>query len=165
MGGGVALGYSHSAGYGAITPRQFDHNSESIRVDYLAFEPALNYASFSFTGDLGSSNYTLQLDDVYLAVSNPGNNASLTIITSDIDWTVNEIVTVKLFEGLVGVTVSDDATLSSLDFVLRNSAANDLFKFIRFPDASVRPYHHVVFGRGSCWRGCIAGFGLRGSGS
>ena len=74
--GGDFLGYSDiSAGaeYGALTPRQFDHNSESIRVDRLAFDTDNDELAFYWTGDLGSSNYTLQLDGVHLAVLVPGN--------------------------------------------------------------------------------------------
>ncbi len=148
---GGFLGYSHidaGAAYGALTPRQFDHNSEDISVRYLASQPAGNGLYFWWSGDLGSSNYTLQLDDVHVAVLAAGNNGSLTIITSDIDWAVNEIVTVKLFEGLVGVSVSDDATLSSLDFVLENSVANDKFLLSEFLtpafDPAIRSYSAVV---------------------
>ena len=137
--GGDSLGYSHSGGYGAIAPRQFDHNSESIRVDRLAFDTDNDELAFYWTGDLGSSNYTLQLGGVHLAVLVPGNVGARTIDTSDIDWTVNEIVTVKLFEGLVGVSVSDDATLSSLDFSLEILATSDEFNLSDFLTPSFHP--------------------------
>ncbi len=88
------MGYDLTNGYGALTPRQFTHNSESIRVGRLAFLTADNLLDLRFNGDLGSSNYTLQLDDVHLAVLAPGNNYVENIDTSDIDWAVGEIVTV-----------------------------------------------------------------------
>ena len=47
------------------------------------------------------------------------------ISTSDIDWTDGETVTVKLFEGLEGGTLSDDATLSELDFSFFNNNPDD----------------------------------------
>ena len=151
LGGGEFLGYDRTiagAAYGALTPRQFNH-SNRIRVDRLAFLKTHNDIDFQFTGDLGSSTYTLQLDDVHLVVLAPGNDGFLTLDTSDIDWAVGEIVTVKLFEGLVGVSVSDDATLSSLDLVIENSNdTSESFLLSEFLtpafDPAIRSYSAVV---------------------
>ena len=102
--------------YGALTPREFTYDGATVQVDQIYFDADYDDLTMEFVGSLAGSDYTLVLGDLSFSLSDPGNSTFLEITTDDIDWTVGDTVTVKLFEGLEGGTVSDDATLTSLEF-------------------------------------------------
>ena len=124
-------------GYGTLSPTQFTHDGSTITVTTLYFFDG--YLTLEYTGDLGGSLYTIELGDVSLVLPDPESDGYWEIPESLINWSVGDTVTVKLHEGLVGVSVSDDATLSSLDFILEDSVANDVFLLSEFLKPSFHP--------------------------
>ena len=114
------VGFDHE-GYGTLTPsREFIYDGATVRVSRIYYEAAFNELYMDFDGSLAGSDYTLQLGELSFPLGDPGSSDSFDISTSDIDWTDGETVTVKLFEGLEGGTLSDDATLSELSFEFVN---------------------------------------------
>ena len=108
-------GYSiDNPAIGTLTPRRFTYDGATVRVNTLAFDDGYDELNLSFFGNLGGSDYTLQLGGLSFTLGDPGSIGFFDISTDDIDWTDGETVTVKLFEGSGGVTLSDDATLTSL---------------------------------------------------
>ena len=109
-------GYSiDNPAIGTLTPsREFTYDGATVRVDRIYFVEDDDELVVDFAGSLAGSDYTLVLGDLSFSLSDPGTGSSWTVTTSDIDWTDGETVTVKLFEGSGGVTLSDDATLTSL---------------------------------------------------
>ena len=91
----------------------------------LYYEPDYDELAMAFVGSLAGSDYTLQLGELSFPLGDPGSSGTFYISTSDIDWTDGETVTVKLFEGLEGGTLSDDATLSGLSFEFFNLNPDD----------------------------------------
>ena len=73
---------------------------------------------------MDSSNYTLKLDDESFILSGTGGFGYFEIPASP-TFANGETVTVKLFEGLEGTTLSDDATLSALFFSFLNNNPDD----------------------------------------
>ena len=107
--------------YGTLTPsREFIYDGATVRVSRIYYEAAFDELYMDFDGSLGGSDYTLQLGELSFPLGDPGSSNSFDISTSDIDWTDGDTVTVKLFEGLEGGTLSDDATLSGLSFEFVN---------------------------------------------
>ena len=115
-------GYSiDSPAIGALAPsREFTYNGATVKVDVVTFEEDIDALYMEFQGNLGGSDYTLQLGELSFLLGDPGSDTYFDISTSDIDWTNGDTVTVKLFEGLEGGTLSDDATLSGLYFEFVN---------------------------------------------
>ena len=123
-----ALGYLgfNSNLYGALTPsREFTYNGATVQVDELYFDGDYDELSMYFLGSLAGSDYTLQLGELSFPLGDPGSGTFFEIESSDIDWTVGETVTVKLFEGLEGGPLSDDATLSEIEFAFSNINPDD----------------------------------------
>ena len=117
---GGEVGFDHDL-YGTLTPsREFIYDGATVRVSRIYYEAAFDELYMDFDGSLGDSDYTLQLGELSFPLSDPGSSTSFDISTSDIDWTDGDTVTVKLFEGLEGGTLSDDATLSGLSFEFVN---------------------------------------------
>ena len=121
------LGYSFEGPtMGALTPsREFIYDGATVRVSRIYFEEDFDELYMDFEGSLAGSDYTLQLGELSFSLGDPDSSNSFDISTSDIDWTDGETVTVKLFEGLEGGTLSDDATLSELDFFFFNNNPDD----------------------------------------
>ena len=110
-------GYSETGpDIGTLTPRTFTYDDATVRVDAIYYDDDYDELAIEYLGNLGGSDYTLQLGELSLPLADPGSSlgGAFDISTSDIDWTDGETVTVKLFEGLEGGTLSDDATLSAL---------------------------------------------------
>ena len=129
---------------GTLTPRRFIYNGATVRVDRIYFEVAYDELTIDFNGDLEGSDYTLELGNLSFPLSDPGTGSSWGVSTSDIDWTDGETVTVKLFEGSGGVTLSDDATLTSLDFYATVSQDAELVTLTPAFDAGTTAYTAVV---------------------
>ena len=100
---------------------EFTYDGATVKVERIYFDETYDELAMEFRGNLGGSDYTLQLGELSFSLSDPGSSTSFDISTSDIDWTDGDTVTVKLFEGLEGGTLSDDATLSELDFSFFNT--------------------------------------------
>ena len=122
------LGF-YEGDFGELTSNEFTYSDETldetIEVAELYYEPAEDLLTFGYFGNLGGSDYTLQLGGLSFAIAGAGADSLFEISTSDIDWTDDDTVTVKLFEGLRGATLSDDATLSELDFSFFNNNPDD----------------------------------------
>ena len=118
------VGFSDN--YGTLTPsREFIYDGATVRVSRIYYEAAFGELYMDFDGSLAGSDYTLQLGELSFSLGDPGSSNSFDISTSDIDWTDGDTVTVKLFEGLEGGTLSDDATLSALVFAFFNNNPDD----------------------------------------
>ena len=102
--GGGALGSS------TPTPATFTHGG-TVQVTRVSH--AGDFLTLTFTGDLGGSSYTLLANGVSVGMGDPGDGATLSGFATNIDWSVGDGVTLKLFEG-GGDIYSTDATLSSL---------------------------------------------------
>ena len=121
-------GYSETGpDIGTLTPRTFTYDDATVRVDAIYYDDDYDELAIQYLGNLGGSDYTLQLGELSLPLADPGSSlgGAFDISTSDIDWTDGETVTVKLFEGLGGATLSDDATLSALPFGFLNHNPDD----------------------------------------
>ena len=121
-------GYSETGpDIGTLTPRTFTYDDATVRVDAIYYDDDYDELAIEYFGNLGGSDYTLQLGELSLPLADPGSSlgGAFDISTSDIDWTDGETVTVKLFEGLEGGTLSDDATLSALPFSFFNNNPDD----------------------------------------
>ena len=107
--------------FGALSPSQFPYDGATIGVNSLVFSSSdgISYLFFELTGSVGSSDYTLKLDDESFILSGTGGFGFFEISASP-TFANGETVTVKLFEGLEGGTLSDDATLSGLSFEFVN---------------------------------------------
>ena len=138
------LGFDYEL-YGALTPsREFTYDGATVRVSRIYFEADYDNLTMGFDGNLGGSDYTLQLGNLSFSLSDPGTGNALTATTSDIDWTVGDTVTVKLFEGLGGATLSDDATLTSLDFSVTRGEESELVTLTPAFDSATTEYTAVV---------------------
>ena len=128
---GSAVGFSNGASgsfniFGALSPSQFTYDGGTIGVNTLAFssDAGDSYLNLELTGSVGSSDYTLKLDDESFILSGTGGFGFFEVSASP-TFANGETVTVKLFEGLEGVTLSDDATLSALFFSFFNNNPDD----------------------------------------
>ena len=120
--GGGATGFSDGTTgsfftIGSLSPSQFPFEGATITVNSLAFfgDPGDMALNLEFTGSLGSSDYTLELDDESFILSGTGGSGYFDVDASS-TFADGDTVTVKLFEGSGGGTLSDDATLTSLEF-------------------------------------------------
>ena len=92
---------------------------------------------------LGSSDYTLELDDESFIFSGTGGSGYFEVTTSP-TFADGDTVAVKLFEGSGGGTLSDDATLTSLDFYAITHQDEDLVTLTPAFDAGTTEYTAVV---------------------
>ena len=113
---------------GSLSPSQFSVDGEIITMNSLIiFDDHGDIGlSLEFTHSiLGNSDYTLELDDESFILSGTGGfgffdaDASSTFADGD-------TVAVKLFEGSGGGALSDDATLTSLDFYVISGENEEL---------------------------------------
>ena len=147
---GSTVGFSNGNGsfsiFGALSPSQFPYDGATISVNSLVFygDPGDFSLSLEFTGSLGSSDYTLELDDESFILSGTGGSGFFEVSASP-TFANGDTVTVKLFEGSGGGTLSDDATLTSLVLYTINLGLDEeLVTLTPAFDSSTTEYTAVV---------------------
>ena len=113
---------------GSLSPSQFSVDGEIITMNSLIiFDDHGDIGlSLEFTHSiLGNSDYTLALDDESFILSGTGGSGFFDADASS-TFADGDTVAVKLFEGSGGGALSDDATLTSLDFYVISGENEEL---------------------------------------
>ena len=131
---------------GSLSPSQFRFEGKTVTVHDLVFygDPGDMALFMQFTHSiLDSSDYTLELDDESFIFSGTGGSGYFDVTTSP-TFADGDTVAVKLFEGSEGGTLSDDATLTSLEFYAITHQDEDLVTLTPAFDAGTTEYTAVV---------------------
>ena len=134
---------------GSLSPSQFPFEGATITVKSLAYQGSSTDVDLSleFTHSiLGSSDYTLKLDDESFILSGTGGSGFFDVesLPARPNFADGDTVAVKLFEGSGGGTLSDDATLTSLEFYTADGIDEDLVTLTPAFDAETTAYTAAV---------------------
>ena len=150
---GGATGFSDGTGsfnaMGSLSPSQFRFEGAAITMNSLAYEGSSTDVDLTleFTHSiLGSSDYTLELNDESFLLSDTGDFGFFSVegLPARPNFANSDTVTVKLYEGVRGVTLSDDATLTSLEFYAITHQDEELVTLTPAFDAGTTEYTAVV---------------------
>ena len=150
---GGATGFSDGTGsfnaMGSLSPSQFRFEGAAITMNSLAYEGSSTDVDLTleFTHSiLGSSDYTLELNDESFLLSDTGDFGYFSVegLPARPNFANSDTVTVKLYEGVRGVTLSDDATLTSLEFYAITHQDEELVTLTPAFDAGTTEYTAVV---------------------
>ena len=150
---GGATGFSDGTGsfnaMGSLSPSQFRFEGAAITMNSLAYEGSSTNVDLTleFTHSiLGSSDYTLELNDESFLLSDTGGFGFFSVegLPARPNFANSDTVTVKLYEGVRGVTLSDDATLTSLEFYAITHQDEELVTLTPAFDAGTTEYTAVV---------------------
>ena len=147
---GGAVGYSDGSvvtffdAMGSLSPSQFLYEGATITVNSLAYDgsPPDTELSLELTGILGNSDYTLELDAESFVLSGPDITGAF-YLSARPSFADGDTVAVKLFEGSGGA-LSDDATLTSLEFHAGDGLDEEPFTLTPAFDAGTTEYTAAV---------------------
>ena len=134
---------------GSLSPSQFRFEGAAITMNSLAYAGSSTDVDLTleFTHSiLGSSDYTLELNDESFLLSDTGDFGYFSVegLPARPNFANSDTVTVKLYEGVRGVTLSDDATLTSLEFYAITHQDEELVTLTPAFDAGTTEYTAVV---------------------
>ena len=134
---------------GSLSPSQFRFEGAAITMNSLAYAGSSTNVDLTleFTHSiLGSSDYTLELNDESFLLSDTGGFGFFSVegLPARPNFANGDTVTVKLYEGVRGVTLSDDATLTSLEFYAITHQDEELVTLTPAFDAGTTEYTAVV---------------------
>ena len=148
---GGATGFSDGTGefnaMGSLSPSQFRFEGAAITMNSLAYAGSSTNVDLSleFTHSiLGSSDYTLELNDESFILSVTGGSGFFDVegLPARPNFANSDTVTVKLYEGVRGG--SDDATLTSLEFWEASGEDTELVTLTPAFDAGTTEYTAAV---------------------
>ena len=148
---GGATGFSDGTGefnaMGSLSPSQFRFEGAAITMNSLVYAGSSTNVDLSleFTHSiLGSSDYTLELNDESFILSVTGGSGFFDVegLPARPNFANSDTVTVKLYEGVRGG--SDDATLTSLEFWEASGEDTELVTLTPAFDAGTTEYTAAV---------------------
>ena len=128
---------------GSLSPSQFLYEGETVTVHTLVFDDDTDL-ELEFTHSiLEDSDCTLELDADSFTITGTASSGFLNVTASP-TFVDGDTVAVKLFEGSGGGTLSDDATLTSLEFHAGDGTNEELFTLTPAFDAETTEYTAAV---------------------